>query len=144
MIPSRFLLVLALVFAAAVIVPLRRAQRAFPSRSDVAAVVSAPRPSLRRRPSAARVITRRIQESQSQSIVSASVDGKSKQERVSPAVKRARRVVAAEHDQMLDCVDVRVHPEQAYALGPCPAPCVTTQVVADIPKPPPRRAAGLA
>lgn len=56
--PAKIVLILALVTAAAVLVPLRRAKKAFPVRSEVAGIVGTPRVSMRRRPASPRGVIR--------------------------------------------------------------------------------------
>lgn len=78
----RVVLILALVYAAAVLIPLRRAQRLFATRSATLSLSNATRQSLRRRTSGPRLVVRKDVESQSSTAAS--------RDATPPAVPRRR------------------------------------------------------
>ena len=160
-------LVLALVSAAAVLIPLRRAQRAFASHAAVPAYAAAPRPSLRRRPGAARSVAKpRVSSEQSAVVESASLRGRAtvrtprRQEKLAsaehrrgdhdtgqraPSLKGQVSAGATATSEVGDCL---VDPpgatrpsHQSHLLSPVSQLAAASQADCDTPVPPPRTAA---
>jgi len=158
--------VLLVVSAAAVIIPLRRAQRAFAAISGHSGYSAAQRPLVRRRPSGPRASLRSAQEVQSQKLsaatlvvasrgrrvrtVAAATASKANQprgERQQPAPQRlASAAQSADHQSAHhDCallVGARQfpRPERLDASVSSSAMVVTAQAVGDTPVPPPKLA----
>ena len=158
------LLILALIIAAAVLIPLRRAQRAFASRTAVPAYAVAPRASLRRRPGHAdRVAKPRVREEKA-TVIECAVRGRGT---VRPP-RRQDRSAATEHrrgasETVRQAPSLKDHARTVggddvapWFVGPAPAtrppqPClsaspvrtlaVASQADADTPVPPPRTSA---
>jgi len=159
--PFKVLLILPLVFAAAVLVPLRRAQRAFPVRSQLAGISAAPRALMRRRPSSPRAVLNPVRMAArilAQPPVTADgVTGEAARRGVSVSKalpllggKRLGSVFAslrqgatlADHDgggdRMVDCVDSDIHLRPPGTPRPNPSTAVAVRPAADVPVPPPK------
>jgi hypothetical protein len=162
---SRSLIVLALVTAAAVLIPLRRARAAFAPCAAVAGTTPAPRGSMRRRPSRPSPVPR-VQPPAHRQDVSVSTTtatprvGKARRRGVTDAPARDAARQAAAHCGLSvtkapghdapggdagDCVvDAAPRPsrqDQVSSRVPTSRAAAATQAVADVPKPPPKQAA---
>jgi hypothetical protein len=153
-------LVLALIFAAAVMTPLRRARTVFAPRSAVPTLVATRSPSLRRRPSRRPAIRRevgvRVRNAPIEATLtcrpaargptgvlsrSASSPGSKFQRhwRSDSVAKRPAPTVQHDDcDRMVDLVGAVGRTELSYSLGPPSPLAVTAQAVGDVPKPPPK------
>ena len=158
--PFKVLLILPLVFAAAVLVPLRRAQRAFPVRSQLAGISAAPRALMRRRPSSPRAVLNPVRMAArilAQPPVTADgVTGEAARRGVSVSKalplggKRFAGAFAGlrpgptldDHDgggdRMVDCVDSDIHLRPPGTPRPNPSTAVAVRPAADVPVPPPK------
>jgi hypothetical protein len=161
-------LVLALVSAAAVLIPLRRAQRAFASHAAVPAYAAAPRPSLRRRPGTARSVAKpRVSSEQSAVVESASLRGRAtvrtprRQEKLASAEHRrgdhdtgqralslkgqssagAATATSEVGDCLVDPPGATRPSHQSHLLSPVSQLAAASQADGDTPVPPPRTAA---
>jgi hypothetical protein len=161
---SRFVIVLALVTAAAVLIPLRRARAAFAPCEAAHRTTPPPRGSMRRRPTRPAPPTVQVpsqrQDVSASTTTSAPRVGKARRRCVTSAAtaRDATRHAATPSGQSLtkasghvapggdagDCVvdAAPLHSRQDQVSSPIPAPTATavTQAVSDVPKPPPKQA----
>lgn len=140
----KLLIVAALVVAAAVIIPLRRAKWVFASRSQTPAVTSGPRPSLRRRPNEGRTTIRRDAQVQLEAMrASAHADqanGRCPQRLASAVERTVESALSAGAEWTPDPVSSDLRPRKFVQFVCGESRTVPTQVPADLAAPPPRRA----
>ena len=135
----RVIPVLALVFTAAVLFPLRRAQRAFPSRSTTASLSGAPRPKLRRRPGAT-VLARRAQETRAEQASNVTYPRGAKQQMSRASNVSNAHEQAGDGDRLVDVVDANARPARHRPIRATTACAVVAQTVGEVPAPPPKHA----
>jgi len=156
----KFTIALCVMFAAAILFPLRRAQAAFASRTESASISNAARPKIRRRPGRAPVVVREAADTQTRDLSThKAVRGPGRRRRTVMTVAHVRTVAAAKHTARSSEAPARqshhatpaqddyappgrvaslAKPERLAAPAPTPPLSVSTQVVGDIPEPPPK------
>ena len=156
--PLKLLFVFALVWAAAVLIPLRRAQRVFAALSATSSVTSAPRTGLRRRPKALPVVQRddgtrltnpskadtypipRRRLLESSSPHAARTHDRAVQSEQATTSERPHPPVAADDDAVIDAPSDRLEPEQLVQRALMVSRVAETQAIADVAAPPPKHA----
>ena len=165
--PAKVVLILALVVAAAVLVPLRRAQKAFPVRSEVAGFVATPRVSMRRRPTGQRAVPRVPGEAARRShpeMPAVAAGGVVEAGRYSSKISQVGRLVSGKlaaagshsvtrrpgaacvgddsgYDQIPHHVDRVGGLDRLATVCAPPSPAVAMRPAIDVPVPPPKQAA---
>jgi hypothetical protein len=152
----KVVLILALVYAAAVLIPLRRAQRLFATPSATLSLRSATRQSLRRRTTGPRVVVRKAVDSQDTSAASrdattpavprrrlAALNAQrstvEKQQSVT-AAERAGTLAHADCDRFIERDAIDLRPQALSQSAFVEGLFVATQAVADLTAPPPKHA----
>jgi len=148
------ILVAALVLAAAVLFPMRKAQAALARTQPTAATVSSPRPPGRRRPSGPlQIIKREPTGLQTPNVTSRAAGRPATARRDSgPSAHDAEHLgqstpqahapaAAADCDSIIDRVNYALRPQPTGTARPTTHLVVNARVVDDIPKPPPKTAA---
>ena len=147
---AKLIFVPALVLAAAVLFPLRKAQASFAARLPERAIVAAPRPPARRRPSGPRLTLRREAASHQAPTVDKALAGAAGGQLSRPAddgnsrpgSHTAHPDSGLDHcDRMIDRVDYAFGPEPTGKVDPNTPALVHGRFDAEIPKPPPKHAA---
>lgn len=156
----KVLLILALVFAAAILIPLRRARRAFPVRSQLSGITAQRLPLMRRRPGGPPAVlnsTAAARRNLARRLVTPDVGALAARRGVNvskagptlgafrvaagSASLRHGPTVAAEHggvDQIVDCVDRDIHLRPPGTPRPNPSTALAVRPAADVPVPPPK------